>query len=258
MTSSGGEDVDGVADRLAHLPDAVGAEDDRRLGVDRLRLGERVAVAGVERADDLARQLEVGGLVLADRHERRLVDDDVGGLQDRIGEQAVVDVVGLAALLLLVRRRALEPAHRRDRREQPGQLGDLGTMALDEQRAAFRIEAEGQERGGHLARPRPQQVRIVRGWSARGSRRCSRSPRTRPAGGRSCGSRPGRCRDGRPRTAGSPRRCAAGPPARRWARAREPGRSSWLASVADGVHPGGRSDRSATIRPMSRPARTPS
>ena len=68
---------------------------DRRLGEDRLRLGERLAVAGVERADDLARQLEVGRLVLADRHERRLVDDDVGGLQDRVGEQAVVDVVGL-------------------------------------------------------------------------------------------------------------------------------------------------------------------
>ena len=39
------EDVDGVAERLAHLPDAVRAEDDGRLGEDRLRLGERVAVA---------------------------------------------------------------------------------------------------------------------------------------------------------------------------------------------------------------------
>jgi hypothetical protein len=37
----------------------------------------------------------VGGLVLADRHQRRLVDDDVGRLQDRVGQQAVVDVVGL-------------------------------------------------------------------------------------------------------------------------------------------------------------------
>ena len=104
---------------------------------------------------------------------------------------------GWLLLLLLVRRRPLEPAHRRDRREQPGQLGVLGTVALDEQRAAFRIEAEGQERGGHLARARPQHVRGRACWSARGSRRCSRSPRTRPAAGRSCGSRPGRCRGGR-------------------------------------------------------------
>ncbi|MGA7311496.1 MAG: hypothetical protein WBX05_21375, partial [Pseudolabrys sp.] len=104
------EDVDRVADRLAHLPYPVGAQHDRGLGEDRLRLGKRVAVARVERPDDLARQLEVGRLVLAHRHQRRLVDDDVGGLQDRIGEQPVVDVVGLAPLLLLVRRRALEPA----------------------------------------------------------------------------------------------------------------------------------------------------
>ena len=73
---------------LRHLPDAVGAEHDRRLGEDRLRLGERVAVAVVEGAHDLARQLEVGRLVLADRHQRRLVDDDVGGLQDRVGRAA--------------------------------------------------------------------------------------------------------------------------------------------------------------------------
>ena len=76
--------------RTPSVPSTVG-----RLGVDRLRLGERLAVAALKRADDLARQLEVGGLVLADRHERRLVDDDVGGLQDRVREQAVVDVVGL-------------------------------------------------------------------------------------------------------------------------------------------------------------------
>ena len=96
-----GEDVDRVADRLAHLPDAVGAEDDRRLGEDRLRLGERLAVAVVEGADDLARQLEVGRLVPADRHERRLVDDDVGRLEDRVGQQPVVDVVGLLAVFSL-------------------------------------------------------------------------------------------------------------------------------------------------------------
>ena len=97
MTSGAAEDVDRVAERLAHLPDAVGAEHDRRLGEDGLRLGEGLAVARVEGADDLARQLEVGGLVLADRDQRRLVDDDVGGLQDRVGEQPVVDVVGLVA-----------------------------------------------------------------------------------------------------------------------------------------------------------------
>ena len=34
-----GEDLDRIVERLAHLADAVGAEDHRRLGEDRLRLG---------------------------------------------------------------------------------------------------------------------------------------------------------------------------------------------------------------------------
>ena len=157
-----GEDVDGVADRLRHLPDAVGAEHGRGLGEDRLRLGERVAVAHVEGADDLARQLEVRGLVLADGHQRRLVDDDVGRLQDGVGEQAVVDVVGLLLALLLVGRRPLEPADRGDGGEQPGELGHLGPVALDEERALVGIETEGQQRGGHLAGSRAQDVGVVR------------------------------------------------------------------------------------------------
>ena len=156
-----GQDVDRVPDRLRHLAHAVRAEDDGRLGEHRLGFGERVAVARVERADDLARQLEVRGLVLADRHQRRLVDDDVAGLQDRVRQQPVVDVVRLALLLLLVCRRPLQPADRRDRGEQPGELGVLGPVALDEQRAALGVEAEREEARGHVARARAKQVRLV-------------------------------------------------------------------------------------------------
>ena len=76
-----GEDRDRVAGALAHLAHAIGAEDDRGVRVDRLRLGEDRPVAAVEGAHDLAAQLEVGGLVLADRHAAGLVDDDVGGLE---------------------------------------------------------------------------------------------------------------------------------------------------------------------------------
>ena len=156
-----GEDLDRVAERLAHLPDAVGPQHDGRGRVDGLRLGERVAVEQVEAPDDLARQLQVRGLVLADRDERRLVDDDVGRLQHRVREQAVVDVLGLVGLLLLVGRRALEPADRGDRREQPGELGVLRPVRLDEQRAALRVQAEGDERGRHLARALAEHVRVV-------------------------------------------------------------------------------------------------
>ena len=50
----------------------------------------------------------------------------------------------------------------RDGREQPGELGVLGPVALDEERAALRVEAEREQRRGHVARPRAQDVGIVR------------------------------------------------------------------------------------------------
>ena len=56
------------------------------------------------------------------------------------------------------------------------------------------VEAQRQQRGRHLAGPRRGARPGRGGSSARGSRRCSRSRRTRPAAGRSCGSRRGRCR----------------------------------------------------------------
>ena len=149
----------------------------------------------------------------------------------------MVDVVGLVELLLLVRRRPLEPAHRRDRRQQPHQLGVLRPVALDEQRAALGVEAERQQAGRHLARPRAAGRRRRGCSSARGSRRCSRSPRTRTGASRSCGSRRGRCRGGRSRTAGCPRR-SAGRCAGAAAAARATGRCrrSWGRSVRDRSH----------------------
>ncbi len=138
------------------VPSTIGASVNTAFGS-----GNVVAVARVERPDDLARQLEVGRLVPPDRHERRLVDDDVGRLEDRVGQQPVVDVVGLELLLLLVGRRPLEPAHRGHRAQQPGQLGVLGPVALDEQRAVLGIEPEGQQRGRHLAGPGAEELRVV-------------------------------------------------------------------------------------------------
>ena len=78
----------------------------------RARLGEGLAEAGVEAARDLARQLEVLRLVLADRHLARLVEQDVGRLQHRIGEQPGVDVVGVLLGLGLELGLPAELAHR--------------------------------------------------------------------------------------------------------------------------------------------------
>ena len=123
-----------------------------------------------------------------------------------------------------------------------------GPMALDEQRAALRVEAE-RERGPPPSRACAGAAGRGRGCSsARGSRRCSRSPRTRTGAGRSCGSRRGRCRGGERPTAGSRRRSGAGAPARAPRRARGPARSSSSASVADGPHPSAHARRRLPFR----------
>ena len=149
-------------------------------------------------------------LVLADRHVARPVDQDVGRLQQRVAEEAVGREVAVLQLLdlVLVGRHALQPAERRAHREQREQLGVLGQAALDEDRRALRVEARGEPVDHHLvdvllddlARPRSA-------WSARASRRRSRSIRSRPAAapsssarrgsGRGAARRSGACRRGR-------------------------------------------------------------
>jgi hypothetical protein len=57
------------------------------------------AVQVVEAARDLARDLDVRRLVLADRHERGAVDQDVGGLQQRVAEEAVGREIAVLQLL---------------------------------------------------------------------------------------------------------------------------------------------------------------
>ena len=168
---------------------------------------------------------------------------------------------GWLELLLLVGRRPLQPADGRDRRQQPGELGVLRAMALDEQRAAVRVEPEGEQRGRHLARPRAQDRRIV---GARqgvvvddavdrlelGLQRDVVADRAQVVAevddpGRLDPREDPRSLDGR----------------RRAARGQGRARSSWLASVADADHPSMPAreapNGSATIRAMSvtRPGR---
>jgi hypothetical protein len=137
------QDVDGVADRLAHLLLAVGAQHYGGGGEDGFWLWEGVAELVVERTRDLAAQLEVCGLILAHRHHARLRQENIGRLQDRVGEEAVVDVVGLLRLLLLIGRSALDPAHRRDGHQDPGELLHLGAMALHKEGALVRGRSPG-------------------------------------------------------------------------------------------------------------------
>ena len=104
------------------------------------------AVEMVETARGLACQLDVRDLVLADRHVRRAIDEDVGALQQRIAEKAVGGEVLLLELLelILVGRDALQPAERGDHGEQQVQLRMLRHVRLDEERRDAGIQARGQ------------------------------------------------------------------------------------------------------------------
>ena len=105
----------------------------------------------VEFLGDVAGQLQMLLLVVADRHMRGAVDQDVGGHQVRIGEQPDRGVLAVLAGLLLELRHAVEPAHAGDAVEDPGELGVLGDPALVEDDVLLRIDAGGEEGRGDLA-----------------------------------------------------------------------------------------------------------
>ena len=102
-------------------------------------------------------------LVLADGHGHGLVEEDVGRLQDRVGEEPRVDVLlGLGALrLLLELGHPGEVAHRGDGVEDPGQLGVLRHVRLDEELAARRVETRGHVDEGGVERALREQIAIV-------------------------------------------------------------------------------------------------
>ena len=90
-------------------------------------------------------------LVLADRHMRRLVDQDVGRHQVRIGVEPDRGVLAVLAGLLLELGHAVEPAQAGDAVEHPGELGMLGDLALVEDDVPLGIDAGGDEGGRDLA-----------------------------------------------------------------------------------------------------------
>ena len=137
------------------------------------------AEALVEAAGDLAHQLDVLALVLADRHLVRLVGEHVGRLQHRIEEERRRDQLALLRRLLLELVHAVEVAVGGDRREQPGELGVLADVGLAKEDAALRVEPRGDQDRGGVVEALAQLGRARRGPRSRAGRRCSRSPRRR-------------------------------------------------------------------------------
>ena len=101
-------------------------------------------------------------LVLADRHMRRAIEQDVGGHQAGIGVEADGGVLAILAGLLLELRHAVEPAHAGDAIEHPGEFGVLGDLALVEDDMLLRIDAGRNEGRRHLANAGLEVGRVLR------------------------------------------------------------------------------------------------
>ena len=131
----------------------------RRLDDVRLRHDEGLAVAAVEALGQVAGELEVLALVLADRHLVGVVQQDVGRHEDRVGEQADGGALGaVTARLVLELGHPAGLAEAGDAREHPGQLRVLGHVALHEDRGPLGVDTAGEVLGGGtagaLAQPR--------------------------------------------------------------------------------------------------------
>ncbi len=146
-------ELNGVAEGLGHLGLAVDAGQAAGVAQDGLALGQDLfANQGVEAADYLVGLLQHGQLILAHRHVSGTKGGDVGGLADRVDEEAG----GQAALepflldLGLHRGVALQPGDT-DQVEVIGrELGEGGQGTLQAEGGPGGIQADGQVVGHHL------------------------------------------------------------------------------------------------------------
>ena len=144
-------EIDRVVQRLAHLRLSVGADEPRNAPHEAFGLRKHVLELPIETACDLARELDVRELVLADRHQVRAWHQDVRDLHDRVGEEGdghrlLAEVVHLR----LQRRVALQHPERQEPAEPDGELGVLGDEALDDEAALRGVETDGEPVQRHL------------------------------------------------------------------------------------------------------------
>src|SRR4051794_28168794 len=95
-------------------------------------------------------------LVLADRHMRRAVSQDVGRHEHRIVIEPDRGVLAILAGLLLELGHTVEPAEPRNAIEHPRELRVFGNLALIEHDVPLGIDASGDESRRHLAGRAPK------------------------------------------------------------------------------------------------------
>ena len=133
----------GLTGELAGLLEDGGQLPGRGVGCE----DELAGVEAVEAAGDLTGELDVRDLVGADGDEVGLVEQDVGGLKERVAEEAVGAQVFVVQLLLLVLvgGHALEPAEGREHAEERVEAVVLLDVGLAEDDGAAGVEAGGEE-----------------------------------------------------------------------------------------------------------------
>ena len=152
-------------------------------------------------------------LVVADRHEVGLVEQDVARHQDRVGEEPGRDELLALALVLELRHPAELPVAR-DRREEPRRLRVRRHVALREHRRPLRVEPGREEQRRQVERPLAQVGRVVVDGDRvevddAEERLAARLDRPRLRLPRTAGSRPTSCRSASRPLAGCRRRCAS-------------------------------------------------
>ena len=106
----------------------------------------------IEATGDFTRQFDMRHLVFANRYMARVVDKDVGRLQQRVTEEAIGRqvLVRQLFLLVLIGGHTFEPAERGHHRQQQMQFGVLQHLRLLEDDRFFRIETGGQPIDNHV------------------------------------------------------------------------------------------------------------
>ena len=124
--------------------------------------GDRGGEIVVELLRDVARQLQMLLLIVADRNMGRAIDENVGCHQHRIVVEANGRILPVLARFLLELGHAVEPAEPRDAIKDPGELRMLRDPALVEDDIGLGIDAAGEKGGSHFARGARELLRIVR------------------------------------------------------------------------------------------------
>ena len=125
-------------------------------------IGDGVDEIIVELLGNIPRKLEMLLLIFADGNMGCAVDENIGGHQGGIGVEADGCVFAVLASLFLELRHPVEPAEACRAIENPGQFRVLGNLTLVEDDVLLRVDAAGDESGGHFTNICRKRFRILR------------------------------------------------------------------------------------------------